>query len=97
MVIKRKKKRAAAPKGLPGRWLKSKSGRTYSYIIVVMGGGYRLQSLMYDFVDPRTGVVRHLTTSEKLWTEAELRETGRFLKNAPTKAMITAAKALPTC
>ena len=92
MVIKRKKKRAAAPKGLPGRWLKSKSGRTYSYIIVVQGGGYRLQSLMFDF--ERDGVVRHLTPSNKLWTHEDLESAGRFLKNAPTKAMIEAAKKL---
>ncbi len=98
MVIKRKKKRAAPPAELPGRWLKSKSGRCYSYIVVVKGYGeqlYRLQSLMHDFVDARTGLVRHLTMSEKLWTKAELEETGRFLKNPPTKAMIETAKAMP--
>ncbi len=95
MTVKRKKKRAAAPKDLPGRWLRSKSGRNYSYIIEAQGGGYRLQSLMHDFVDARTGVVRHLTVSEKLWTREDLEDTGRFLKNAPTKAMIEKAKAIP--
>ncbi len=96
MVVKRKKKRASKPLELPGRWLKSKSGRTYSYIIVCGDRDwrnvqlYKLQSLMFDF--ERGGEIRHLTVSEKLWTEPELREAGRFLKNAPTKAMIEAAK-----
>ena len=96
MVIKRKKKKTAKPADLPGRWLKSKSGRSISAIIVVKGDGeqlYRLQSLMFDYVDPNTGNVRHLTVSEKLWTEAELCETGRFLTVHPTRAQILAAKA----
>ncbi len=92
MVVKRKKKRASKPSELPGRWFKSKRG-SYSYIIVVKGDGvqfYKLQSLMHDF--ERGGVIRHLTVSEKTWTEVDLRATGRFLKNAPTKAMIETAK-----
>lgn len=76
------------------RWLKSPS--SYSYIIVLKERDrrnvqlYRLQSLTYDFV--RDGSVRHLATSEKTWTEEELREAGCFLKNAPTRAMIEAVK-----
>ena len=101
MTVKRKKKRAAPPKKLPSRYLKSKSGRTYSYVIETKQRGrngevlYKLQSLMFDFVDPRTGQVRHLTCSEKRWTADELLESGRFLKNPPTKAMIETAKAIP--
>ncbi len=100
MVVKRKKKRSSKPKDLPGRWLKSKSGLVYSYVIVCGDRDwrneqlYKLQSLMHDFVNPRTGDVKHLTVSEKTWTEDELRATGRFLKNPPTKAMIETAKAL---
>ena len=101
MVIKRKKKRAAPPAELPGRWLRSKSGRSYSYIIETKDRSrdgevlYKLQSLMYDFVDARTGLVRHLSCSEKRWTKADLEATGRFLKNAPTKSQISKAKAIP--
>lgn len=99
MVVKRKKKRTVKPIDLPGRWLKS--ARAYSYIIEVSQRDwrevqlYKLESLMFDFISPTTGKVRHLTVSEKLWTADELHDAGRFLKNPPTKAMIETAKRLP--
>jgi len=99
MVVKRKKGRTKkAPAALPSRWVRSKSGCSYSYVIETKftnAAGdkcYRLQSLMYDFVSDKTGKVTHLRASEKLWTEDELRASGRFLKNPPTKAMIEKAK-----
>jgi len=101
MVVKRKKKRTKAPEELPSRYVKSKSGRSYSYVIETKDRDhrgvtlYKLQSLMFDYVDTKTGVVLHLSCSEKRWTAEELLSSGRFLKNPPTKAMIEAAKALP--
>lgn len=101
MVVKRKKKRAVKPKDLPSRYFKSKSGRIYAYLIVVTERDwreeqlYKLQSLMHDHVNPRTGEVRHISASDKLWTKGDLLEAGRFLRNAPTKAMIETAKAIP--
>ena len=69
------------PKGLPSRWWKSSSGRGYYYVVETVGG-YRLKSLVWS-----------VRPSEKVWTVRELEESGgRFLKNKPTKAMLTKAK-----
>jgi hypothetical protein len=86
-----------APPELPGRWFKSKSGRSLSYIIQTSQKDrqgnrlYRLRSLLYDWIDS-TGKVRQLTPSEKTWTEEDLRANGRILKNKPTAAQIAQAK-----
>lgn len=102
MTVKRKRGRSKKPPGdLPSRWVRSKSGRTYSYVVETKQTNargekcYKLQSLMFDFVDAKTGKVRHLPPSEKLWTREDIEASGRFLKNPPTKAMIEKAKKIP--
>jgi hypothetical protein len=102
MTVKRKRGRSKKPPGdLPSRWFRSKSGRGYAYIVETKETNakgekcYKLQSLMHDFVDDRTGKVRHLPPSSKLWTREDIEEAGRFLKNPPTKAMIERAKKIP--
>lgn len=88
-MAKRKKKRQA-PKGLPGRYLISKSGRSISYIIVSTetfpgrGDIYRLRSLLYD-----------TRASDKAWTEADLRATGRICKTKPSAERIKKARDMP--
>ena len=82
---------------LGGRWIKSKSGRSISYIIKTSQTDwrgvtlYRLRSLLYDWVDG-SGKKRNLSPSDMLWTAEELRATGRILKNKPSAAMIREAK-----
>lgn len=100
-MIKRKRGRTKnPPTDLPSRWLRSKTGRAYSYVIETdqknhLGQKlYKLQSLMYDFRSDRTGKVQHLQPSSRWWTREELEATGTFLKNPPTKAMILKAKTL---
>ena len=75
------------PAALASRWLRSKTGRCYAYVIVCSQRDakgrilYRLRYLDYG------------VTSKKTWTIDDLKASGcRFLKNKPTKAMVDNAR-----
>lgn len=92
-----RKKKPQPIKALEGRWLAGKNGRHYAYIIETSERDwrnvqlYKLQSLMHDWTLP-SGETKRLKPSDKLWSEADLKDAGRILKNAPTSAMIRKAK-----
>lgn len=74
------------PAELPSRWLRSRTGRSYAYIIVTnqRDAGrrlYRMRYLAYDVKSPR------------LWTLDDIVESGaRFLKHKPPRRAIEATR-----